>query len=286
MDFVAIDVETANPDFASICQVGLARFSDGRLVDTWESLIDPDDYFDGLNVSIHGIDETAVRGAPMWPAAFDEFSPWLDGAIVVSHTPFDRAALARACDKHTIKGVNCKWLDSARVVRRVWSQFSRAGYGLENVTKFLGIEFQHHDAREDARAAGEILVRAINESGFSLDQWLTRANQLVGPFAIAKSSEDANPNGTLFGEVLVFTGSLSMLRREAADAAAQAGCGVADNVTKRTTLLVVGDQDIRALNGHEKSGKHRKSEELIAKGQSIRIMGESDFQMLVAPIVG
>jgi DNA polymerase-3 subunit epsilon len=48
MQFVAIDVETANPDFASICQIGLARFKDGQLVDTWEALIDPDDYFDGI----------------------------------------------------------------------------------------------------------------------------------------------------------------------------------------------------------------------------------------------
>jgi DNA polymerase-3 subunit epsilon len=158
VQFVAIDVETANPDFASICQIGLARFKDGQLVDTWESLIDPHDYFDRLSVSIHGIDEAAVRGAPLWPTAFDKFSSWLDGAIVVSHTPFDRAALARACEKHAISGVNCKWLDTARVVRRVWSQFSRSGYGLANVTTYLGIEFQHHNAREDARAAGEILL--------------------------------------------------------------------------------------------------------------------------------
>jgi DNA polymerase-3 subunit epsilon len=32
MDFVAIDVETANPDMASICQVGLAAFSNGAVV--------------------------------------------------------------------------------------------------------------------------------------------------------------------------------------------------------------------------------------------------------------
>ena len=240
----------------------------------------------GLNDSIHGIDEAAVRGAPLWPTAFDQFFPWLDGAIVVSHTSFDRAALARACEKHALSGINCKWLDTARVVRRVWSQYSRSGYGLANVTAHLGIEFQHHNAREDARAAGESLCRAISESGFSLEQWLIRSNQLVGAFAIAKPSTQADPNGPLFGDVLAFTGSLSMLRREAADVAAKAGCEVADSVTKKTTILVVGDQDIRALNGHEKSGKHRKAEELIRKGQSIRIVDETDFQMIAAIVGG
>ena len=33
MNFVAIDVETANPDMASICQVGLAKYVDGQLVE-------------------------------------------------------------------------------------------------------------------------------------------------------------------------------------------------------------------------------------------------------------
>jgi len=71
-----------------------------------------------------------------------------------------------------------------------------------------------------------------------------------------------------------------MLRAEAADAASAAGCEVDSGVTSRTTLLVVGDQDIRRLAGHEKSSKHRKAEELISEGQKIRIIGESDFQHL------
>jgi DNA polymerase III subunit epsilon len=46
-------------------------------------------------------------------------------------------------------------------------------------------------------------------------------------------------------------------------------------------MLVVGDQDIAKLAGHEKSSKHRKAEELIAKGTPIRILKESDFKELV-----
>ncbi|GEM_PF-5074432 len=32
MDFVPIDVETANPDMASICQIGVAGYRNGRVV--------------------------------------------------------------------------------------------------------------------------------------------------------------------------------------------------------------------------------------------------------------
>jgi DNA polymerase-3 subunit epsilon len=93
---------------------------------------------------------------------------------------------------------------------------------------------------------------------------------------------DGNPDGELFGEILVFTGMLSISRNEAADAAAAAGCRVDGGVTKHTTMLVVGDQDLRKLAGHEKSSKHLKAEQLIAKGQHIRILGESDFMRIVS----
>ena len=63
MDFVAIDVETANADVGSICQVGMAHFVDGQIVDEWSTLVDPEDYFDGMNVSIHGIEPHMVRGS-------------------------------------------------------------------------------------------------------------------------------------------------------------------------------------------------------------------------------
>jgi DNA polymerase-3 subunit epsilon len=80
---------------------------------------------------------------------------------------------------------------------------------------------------------------------------------------------------------VVFTGSLAIPRREAADLAARAGCDVGSSVTKKTTLLVVGDQDVSKLAGKTKSSKHLKAEELNSQGCSIRILRESDFQSIV-----
>ena len=77
-----------------------------------------------------------------------------------------------------------------------------------------------------------------------------------------------------------------MPRREAADMAAQAGCEVVSSVAKTTTLLIVGDQDVRRLAGREKSSKHRKAEELIAAGQIIRVLAERDFRSLLGLSVG
>jgi NAD-dependent DNA ligase len=125
-------------------------------------------------------------------------------------------------------------------------------------------------------------IRSIVHTGMNIAYWLVRVTRPIHPGSdTGRCKRDGNPEGILFGETLVFTGTLSMFRAEAADLAAQAGCNVADTVTKATTLLVVGDQDIRMLAGQEKSRKHRKGEELIAKGHAIRILAERDFVRLI-----
>ena len=287
MDFVAVDVETANADLSSICQIGIATFVNGALADSWTCLVNPDDYFSPINVSIHGIDEDQVKNFLTWKGIFPEVIARLRDRVVVSHTPFDRAALNKACDRYGLAICECTWLDSARVVRRAWPEFSRSGYGLSNVAACFAIDYKAHDALEDARCAGLLLLKAIAETGFSLEQWLVRVEQPISECGHGHNygqghKRNGNPDGQFFGDVLVFTGALSMPRHEAADAAAAAGFQVDENVTKHTTIVIVGDQDLRKLAGHEKSSKHAKAEALICGGQAIRILGERDFLRIVA----
>ena len=168
MEFVAIDVETANADMSSICQLGMAHFVGGEILEEWKTYIDPEDYFDGINVSIHGIDEMTVRGAPTLPVIADQLFGYLDNRIAVCHTHFDRVAVLQASNKYGLRSPSCVWLDSARVARRAWEQFASRGYGLESVCSFLGYEFAHHDALEDAKAAAHIVLAAIERTGIDV----------------------------------------------------------------------------------------------------------------------
>jgi len=278
--FTAIDVETANADFATICQIGLVRFEEHAIVDEWQSLVNPEDYFSAINVSIHGITERTVSAAPTWPQLIGMIDGRVSGQIAVCHTGFDRVSLLRACERYHVKHLDVTWLDSARVARRTWpEQCAQRGYRLKRLCEMLSLTLTAHVAVADARAAGQILLRAVAESGLTVSEWLERVRQPIVPLS---TFEHGNPDGPLAGNVIVFTGALSIVRRDAARMAASAGCDVGENVTMRTTLLVVGDQDIRHLAGYEKSSKHRKAEVLIESGQQIRIIGESDFRRLLA----
>ncbi len=284
MDFTAIDVETANPDLSSICQIGVVQFRNGVVAHRWKTFVNPEDYFDPTNVSVHGITESDVQRAPTFSAIAEELHGYLTASIVCHHTAFDRTSVHSAHSRHSLPLPEVRWLDTARVVRRTWPDRSRSGYGLRPVAEMLGITFNHHDAEEDARVAGEILLHAMTLSGLSATEWLVRVSRPIsshGSSSTERHAREGNPEGPLYGENVVFTGTLSQNRRQTTDMAAEAGCDVGNTVTKLTTLLVVGDQDVARLAGHTKSTKHRKAEELIAQGQAIRILRETDFVALI-----
>ena len=211
MEFVALDFETANADMSSICQLGLVDFKDGLLQEEWKTYVDPEDFFDEINVSIHGIDETTVKGAPTLQDIASRICSYLDGRIAVCHTHFDRVAIHQACIKYDLRVPTCTWLDSARVTRRTWEQFAHRGYGLANVCAAIGYQFVPHDALEDAKAAAHILLAAIEKTEVDLPEWLQRVEQPLGfPDHSYKIAQDGNPEGAFYGEILVFTGALQI----------------------------------------------------------------------------
>ena len=179
MKFVSIDVETANADMASICSAGIAVFENGVLASEWYSLIDPADYFDAMNVSIHGIEERDVQGAPTFKDAAAEIGSLLEDQIVVTHTHFDRVAMGQAAGRWSIPALECTWLDSAKVARRTWPECARSGYGLAKLCKRIGYSFGHHNALEDAKAAGYVMLAAMRDSGLDLEAMLKRVRQPV-----------------------------------------------------------------------------------------------------------
>lgn len=280
MRFVVVDVETANPRFSSICQIGLVQFDGGQEIASELTYVDPEDHFDPINSKIHGITATSVSGARTFPELRDWLGEWVGGQYVVSHSSFDRTAFSQAFARHGVAPVECRWIDSAAVARRTWAQFSHRGYGLKSLADHFGISFVHHNALHDARTAGQILLRAFAESGLGLEHFSLGARILVQAARASLSVRRAGDgDGALFGETIVFTGELTIDRAGAADRAAAAGGNVDPGVTKRTTMLVVGERDI--LPGWAaKSGKHRKAEVLISQGQAIRIVSEADFLAL------
>ena len=174
LTFNAIDVETANSDPASICQIGIVRVRDGAIEEQLSVLVNPEVPFRDFNVRLHGIDSNAVKDSPTLPQIYGELRRILEGRPLVSHTAFDRGALDGAAERYGLGSIRADWLDSSLVARRAWPGRYRHRWNLAFVAGSLGIAFRHHDAVEDARAAGEILLHACQYTAVDIDGWLNR----------------------------------------------------------------------------------------------------------------
>ncbi len=297
--FVTIDVETANYDMSSICQIGMCKYNDGKIIARYNQLINPQCDFDFYNTQIHGITAEMVADKPTFKELAFYVDSFIDGDIVISHTKFDQNSITKACSENGL-AVDWQWLDSTVIVRRLFVEYAYKGYGLKNICNDWGYDFKHHDAFEDAKACGFIVNKAMEKSGKSFDEIVqihdkdrprrTRQEkelaQQLAQEQKDKQTEQAkklevNKDGDFYGMEICFTGNLSVPREQAVKLASENGFLVRKTVTKNLTHLVVGNQDLRQLVGHDKSSKHRKAEQMIENGADIRILQESDFMTLI-----
>lgn len=276
--FIAVDVETANRQKSSICQIGLALVGTNRNIETIGFLINPGQSFDRFNVDLHGIDESSVQDAPSFETVLQMLRPFLERHVLVQHSHFDKNAFNEASEFYGVPRLRANWFDSVQIARKAWPELrGNGGHGLANLKAYLNLSFEHHDAEEDARAAAEIVLLAETVSGEDFVEMATPKRQKYQT-SVALAG---NQNGAFYGHVACFTGRLRMSRVEAATFAAGAGITVKTGVSKAVTLLIVGDQEKSLLAGHGKSRKHRRAEELQREGHQIAILGESEFLKLV-----
>ncbi|APT92261.1 DNA polymerase III subunit epsilon [Corynebacterium phocae] len=165
LDFTAVDVETANDNWGSICQVGAVRFRSGQetAARTWLCTPPPGlDKFLDVNISIHGIRPADVADAAPFVKVLAEIVEFIGRDTVVAHNAqFDGSALRLACRASQQPVPDLKMACSLALARDA----SRAGaikvenHKLPTVVRAVGAaDFTHHDATEDARAAGAIIT--------------------------------------------------------------------------------------------------------------------------------
>ena len=270
-DFVVIDVETACSRVSSICQIGIVGFRGGVEVFAYETLVDPCDEFSPFNTRIHGLCEDHVMNQPTFAEVHAAVDAHLGGRVTVAHSMFDKGALAAACLVHERAPIETTWLDSVRVAKRAWPDLP--SHRLNALAKFLGLRHRHHDALSDARAAGLVIVRAIDHTGIDLAGWLNPAT-----FRTAAAPKPA-PDGPLKGERVAILGATrsSTLGKWLAEA----GARVVASVGTSSTLLVISNDQPYGRFVHA-SPAHKRAQELQAAGSRIEIVSEDALRARVA----
>ena len=303
LDFMAIDFETANFFRGSPCAVGLAHVRDGHVIDRSSFLIHQD-YFDGFNMSIHGITPQDVEDAPTFIELWPEIEQRIGGLPIVAHNAaFDTGVIRDALEADGIPLPTLTYACTLVMSRRAYDLPS---YRLPFVAEAAGVSFepdQHHIAENDAEVAALIMLDiarlhdaaslddlarglGIRLGQITSDGWhgcnsRNRSSRLGYGLSASEIdiNQNADPDNPFYALGITFTGALgSMTRALAWQRVAEFGGAPLANVTAHTNLLVFGHQDAHKLApGSALSSKFQKAVSLKEKGQEIEIIGEDDF---------
>ena len=82
------------------------------------------------------------------------------GHPVLGHSNFDKSAFRAEFARWGFPVGDIHWGDTIPIIRKGFPKLE-GGYSLKNLTAHFGIRFRHHDALEDARAAAQITIRAL-----------------------------------------------------------------------------------------------------------------------------
>jgi DNA polymerase III subunit epsilon len=162
LNFTAIDFETANGSAASPCAVGLVKVRDGKIHDTFSTLIQPpypNDWFSEFNIKVHGIRPADVADAPTWVEALTSMLEFIGDDVLVAHNAgFDMGVLRESARLVDAELPALDYACSLMIARKTYHLES---YRLNAVAYAIGHEeFDHHDALADSDACARIIIHA------------------------------------------------------------------------------------------------------------------------------
>ena len=305
MRFLAIDYETANSNPASICCVGYALFKGQDLIDYGSYYCRPTPFeFEEWNMTKNGITSRMVQSLPIYGIAHEKIMEMDFDFMVAHNSEFDMNCMFEA---RKLLGINipehnylCTMLIASQILGNRF-------VGLSGLAKMLGIELHHHVAESDAIACGKIFNHMYNLGNWdNVHDFIKHlgvgfgkiSNDELTPctaYRKKRKNQSYPPQirdieviprvsipSQLGEKVFVFSGDMSCMGRiEAALELMRRGAVPADNVTRKTDYVVIGNNCYNEYLNGQYTGKISKALELREKGQNIQLIGESEFLRLL-----
>lgn len=158
-DFAAIDFETANEQLSSVCSVGVVVVRDGKIVDRFYSLIQPEpNYYCYGNSQIHGLTADDTDKAPVFSDVWKLIEPLIEGLPLVAHNKsFDESCLKAVFKTYQLDYPDFRFYCTLQASRQQLKYLPN--HQLHTVAEDCGyILANHHNALADAEACAEIAM--------------------------------------------------------------------------------------------------------------------------------
>lgn len=167
-NFVAIDFETANQHACSVCSVGVVVVKDGKMVDSFYSLIKPEpNYYWWRCQQVHGLCHCDTDSAPNFPIVWEqveqkvrEHFPNFEVPLVAHNSRFDENCLRTVFQTYQMDYPDFTFYDTLRAARQCLKCLPN--HQLHTVSEACGYILEnHHHALADAEACAAIAIKIL-----------------------------------------------------------------------------------------------------------------------------
>ena len=182
MNFVAIDFETSTYSGNSACSVGLVKFQNGIAVDTYYSLIRPPRLYIRRDFTkIHGLTVDDVKDAPRFKNLWDsEIRPFIgDFPLAAHNASFDMGVLGAVLKWYKLPVPALSYFCTCSLSRRTW--LNQKSHALTALAEHFGIVYNAHNALDDAKTCGKLVLMSAEKFGSTnIEELLSAAGIEMG----------------------------------------------------------------------------------------------------------
>jgi DNA polymerase III epsilon subunit family exonuclease len=165
LNFVVVDLEATGAKMPPnrVIELGAYRISQGRIVDKFLTLVNPEIPIPRFVISLTGITNEMVREAPLFADVAPRWLDFVNDAVLIAHnSPFDTSFLnheiSRVYPGHRMVNPH---LCTVKLSRRVFPGLNN--YRLDTVADHFSIPIlQRHRAGSDALATAEVFLHLLS----------------------------------------------------------------------------------------------------------------------------
>ncbi len=156
--FVAFDVETTglSPSYDRIVELGGVKFQDGKVLEIFNELVDPEIPMPPEVSKINGITPGMLVGKPKIAEILPQFLKFIDGAVLVAHNAeFDVSFVNWAMKRMGLGLLTNDVVDTLRMSQAALP--GRKNYKLQEIAPDVGVvALDAHRACDDSRVCMEV----------------------------------------------------------------------------------------------------------------------------------
>ncbi len=157
-EYVAFDIETTGLRVRdnAIIEIGAVVIQDGKIGDRFQTFVDPGRYLTPEIISLTGITDNMLKGAPKPEDALRDFLAFAgDRPLVAHNAEFDVGFIREGCRKAGLD-FDPTYVDTLILAQNLLPELGK--YKLDIVAEHLKLPaFQHHRASDDAATCGLFL---------------------------------------------------------------------------------------------------------------------------------